>query len=264
MIKRKQAVLFATHIVNNFVLESFRKIQNELCGDKYDVYMLLNSERKEDLECISPRNIPFYLTSVRKLNALGYKPILNTMLPGSSHFPLLAFYNEYPTFSYYWFVEYDVYYTGTWSSLMGNCMKQFHDYDFISSHVEKYNKNRNGNWTWWSCRNNVGYPLELCVKAFNPICRYSNRALEYIDRFQKEGHWAHSEVIVTTCLFNAGFKIGDFGGTGDFVPEGNKNKYYTQGAGINNGTMRWRPEFSIKEIETLNKKNKLFHPLKHE
>ena len=58
-------------------------------------------------------------------------------------------------------------------------------------------------------------------------------------------------MITTTCLLNAGYKIGDFGGTGEFVPEGWRNKYYVQGVGTNNGTMRWRPEDSdVKDYFT--------------
>ena len=109
----------------------------------------------------------------------------------------------------------------------------------------------------------MGYKLKYCIKGFNPICRYSNAALAYLDHYQKMGHSAHSEVLITTCLYHGGFKIGDFGGQGEFVPSGYENKYYIPNLpGINGGTMRYRPLYTLKEIERTGLRNKLFHPLK--
>lgn len=100
------------------------------------------------------------------------------------------------------------------------------------------------------------------MKGFNPVCRYSRRALALLDEYIKKGYSAHSEVMITTCLYHHGFKIGDIGGTGEFTPHGYRNKYYVQGRGVNNGTMRWRPLYTMEEIEALGTKNKLFHPIK--
>lgn len=135
------------------------------------------------------------------------------------------------------------------------------DYDFLSSHIEKYGEG-NREWPWWHRDNNCRYALEECVKGLNPICRYSNRALALLDSYMKEGHSAHSEVMITTCLHNHGMRIADIGGTGEFTPEGYRNRYYIKGVGINNGTMRWRPPFTMEEIEALGTKDRLFHPIK--
>ena len=118
---------------------------------------------------------------------------------------------------------------------------------------------KNNEWPWWHLHNNVGFALEQCVKGFNPICRYSNNSLRFIDHFQSQGHSAHSEVLITTCLYNAGFKISDFGGNGDFTPISFRNKHYVQKDGINNGTMRWRPVFFEKDMKL---PNTLYHPVK--
>ena len=196
----------------------------------YEIFFLYNHEYKNTSKLLIPEHINLYEIDISEIWNYGYLPIYRTLFPGSCHYAVINFYKKYPNFCYYWFVEYDVYFTG--------------------------------NWSLWYRHNDVGYPLSQCVKGFNPICRYSNRALSYIDRYQKEGHSAHSEVMITTCLHNAGFKIGDLGGTGEFTPDGWRNKYYVQGIGVNNGTMRWRPEFSREEIEALGTRNKLFHPLK--
>ena len=82
------------------------------------------------------------------------------------------------------------------------------------------------------------------------------------DYLQKECNKGYFEVVFTTALYNHGFKIQDFGGTGAFVPEGFRNRFYIQGEGIHNGTMRWQPEFTLEEIDALGIKDKLFHPIK--
>lgn len=69
---------------------------------------------------------------------------------------------------------------------------------------------------------------------------------------------------MATPLYHHGFKLIDFGGTGKFVQEGFRNRFYVQGRGVHNGTMRWGPDFFEEEIRALGTKNKLFHPLKKE
>lgn len=70
------------------------------------------------------------------------------------------------------------------------------------------------------------------------------------------------EVMITTCLHNHSMRIGDIGGTGEFTPDGYRNRYYIKGVGTNNGTMRWRPPFTVEEVEALGTRNMLFHPIK--
>lgn len=262
MKRQSQVVLFTTHFVNGFVIEQIQSLQKMLSSNMYEIFFLYNHEYKNTSKLLIPEHINIYEIDISEIWNYGYLPIYRTLFPGSCHYAVINFYKKYPNFCYYWFVEYDVYFTGNWSLLMDDCSENLGDYDFLSCHVETYDPKRNADWSWWYRHNDVGYPLSQCVKGFNPICRYSNRALSYIDRYQKEGHSAHSEVMITTCLHNAGFKIGDLGGTGEFTPDGWRNKYYVQGIGVNNGTMRWRPEFSREEIEALGTRNKLFHPLK--
>ena len=141
------------------------------------------------------------------------------------------------------------------------------DADMLSSHISLRNTD---NWDrcWWSTltfdeENRV--EESRWVKSFNPVYRISNRALVFLDRYlKKEDNKGFYEVIISSALYNNGFRLEDFGGTGDFVAEGNRNRFYVQGTGINNGTMRWRPDFSAEEIKALGTRDKLFHPLKRE
>ena len=258
---KKNAVLLSTHIVNDFVVRKYRKLYSDLNGNGYDVILLYNMEDENKLDI--PIDVECFTTNSESINDLGYEPIEETLLPGSCNFPVLRFFTDRPSYKFYWFVEYDVEFTGDWLTLMNDCDENLADYDFLGCYVERFDEEKNGCWPWWHRSNNVGYKLKDCIKGFNPICRYSNKALAYIDYYLKKGYSAHSEVLITTCLYHGGFKIGDFGGKGEFVSEGYENRYYIPNlSGTNDGTMRYRPLYTLKDIERTGLRDKLFHPLK--
>lgn len=256
MTMEKDAVLLMSHFMNGLVAERYKKLRTELPQGKYDVRLLLN------MDALASKNlgeIPFAVYSIEQLNALEYTPICETVLPGSCHFSLLAFYKEHPTYRYYWLVEYDVYFTGRWSFLFDAF--EHATSDFLSCGLEKYDESKNENWPWWRFHNEAGYPLEKCLKSFNPICRLSNKALEYLDSYLRRGFSAHSEVMIPTALYNAGYRLEDFGGDGGFVSSANRNKFYSRGEGSTIETMRWRPVFEgIHGFPS----NKIVHPIKVE
>ncbi len=135
----------------------------------------------------------------------------------------------------------------------------------ISCHIEKYNHQGNiARWDWWKPLVWIDeeFTLEQCVKAFNPIYRLSAKAMTFLDEYLKQGCCGHFETILSTVLYNHGFKLLDMGGMGEFTPLEYTNKFYIQGYGVNNGTMRYRPIFLEEEIKALNVPNMLFHPLK--
>lgn len=256
----KSVVLLSTHFLNDHILKVYKKLALEI-GNKYDVCLLLNTNDKNTSEI--PSEVKAFVSDLDAINNLGYTPIRETLLPGSCHFPLLCFYRKHHCYKYYWFIEYDVYFSGNWSVLFNDCDMILNDYDFLSAQVAKYDSLTNGNWLWWTSRNNSGFPLEKSVKGFNPICRYSRKALECLDRHLSKGYYAHSEVMITTCLYNNQLRIGDFGGQGKFVPTGWENKYYIpKSPDADDGSIRYRPVFSINEINSWKLKNKIFHPLK--
>lgn len=258
---RKSVVLLSTHIVNEFVIQKYRKLCRNLDKGEYDIILLLNMD--DGCEWKVPYDVVRFTTNCDSINELEYEPIEETLLPGSCHFPMLRFFIDMPSYKFYWFIEYDVEFTGNWLTLMKDCDENLRDYDFLSCYVERFDEKKNKHWLWWYRNNNVGVTLKDCIKGFNPICRYSNEALSHIDTYQKKGYSAHSEVLITTCLYHGGFKIGDFGGISEFVPKGYERKYYIPDLfGFENGTMRYRPIYTIEEIEQTGLQDKLFHPIK--
>ena len=258
----KQSIVYVTHHVNDFVLDNFCKLVAQLDSTFYDVFLLYHTDHHESQHIKLSYNTGLFICNTKKIKELGYNQICLTLLPGSINFLHQLFFLHFSTYEKYWFAEYDVLFTGNWSTLMDDCREHLPDYDFLSCHIGKYNLETNKMWPWWYNRNHVGFPYYQCIKGFNPICRYSNRALACLDLYMKQGFSAHSEVMITTCLYHHGMKIGDIGGLGEFVPEGWENRYYLAGEGVNNGTMRYRPIYTREEIEKTGLKNKLFHPLK--
>lgn len=256
----KVVVLFFCHIINNYTISAYEKLRREL-GEEYCFYWLFQKDNESRETPLMLDGINLFEFDMSCLNSLGYREVTN--LYGNDHYVIEFFYREHPEYEYYWVVEYDVLFSGDWKILMNS----FTDSrtDFISAHIEKRNP-YNEEWCWWNSMKYSPRYESACkvrVKSFNPICRFSNQALCFLNEFlgdkQNTGFY---EVLVSTVLYNAGYRLEDFGGTGFFVSEANANRFYVQGLGVNNGTSRWRPSFSLTEICALSTRNKLFHPVK--
>ncbi len=253
------AILFLCHKVNNGMLERYWKLVNETNG-KYDIYWVFQSDNGISDDFLINNDVNVYRFSLASLNELYYIP-LSEKLYGSEHFIMERFVHDHQEYTYYWVIEYDVIYKGNWFcffSAFDNC-----DADFLSSHIEF--RHESEKWPWWhlariSQKCNIS--SDDFIKSFNPIYRISFKAADYLDSFLQKDNYGFYEIIMSTALFYGGFKLCDIGGRGSFVPEGCEDAHYVDSPGINNGTMRFRPEFSIKEIMNSNLKNKLFHPLK--
>lgn len=256
---KKIAVLFIAHFINEDSIAKFLKLNDEL-SDICDVFWAYHKENEDDKAL--PDNICFYIFDMGSIKELQYEPLYDECIHCNVNYILQRFFKDYSTYERYWSIEYDVIFTGNWLLLINSFIDS--DADLISCHIEKYSKDKNGCWDWWKPFIWVDkeIPLEKCVKAFNPIFSLSNKALIFMDEFLKKGNSAHFETLMSTALYNNNFKLVDMGGSGEFTPNMLKNKFYIQGSGTNNGTMRFRPVYLKEEIEALEIKNKLFHPLK--
>lgn len=258
---KKTAILFVAHDIFKSNIERYNKIKNDLTGLPCDVvWLCVGTCRSETITPPDGSSFLYYIWE--DLCNMGYSTFGKSLIPGNVPLCVLRFYIDHPEYDYYWFIEYDVTFTGNWATLVEDCANNLAEYDFLSCHIEKFLPGTNGNWAWWKWTSKVGYSLHDCIKAFNPICRYSSQALQTLDMYLRNGHAAHSEVAIPTCLHHAGLRIGDIGGTGDFTIDGYRNRFYVQGIGINCGTMRWRPVYTQEEIDALGTHNKLFHPVK--
>lgn len=254
------AILFVAHQVTCDTMGRFDKLRSDL-SDTCDVFWGIQVDG-EDGKRELPKGIPFYMFSLSGIRKLGYEPLYDDSVLGSVNFILQRFYKDFPCYRRYWSIEFDVVFTGNWHTLVDSFVNE--GADFVSCHIERYDKEKNGSWDWWQplfwVDEQIG--LDECVKAFNPIFSLSRRAMDFLDKFLRKGSCGHFETVMSTALYHYGFKLLDMGGMGEFTPPSFRNRFYVQGSGINNGTMRFRPNFLKEEIAALGVQDKLFHPLK--
>ena len=237
-MQNNQVFLFATHYYSPAILRQFREIEESTSGIG-DCFLLYHQKgiNPPDRRFLKG---PHFIVTDSDLVSLGYAPCSNEgIVPGSGHFPLLYFYRE-RKYDYYWYIEYDVEFTGKWSTFFGYFNDN--DADFISCHIKRHSDTPN--WYWWK---SLSHPVEKIppsemIRSFNPIFRISFDSLKHIDEMHSNGWKGHNEVLIPTLLHRKGFKIKDLDNNGNFV-----------------GSMR--PYWSFICL-LFKPKNKLFHPKK--
>ena len=256
----KDIVLIVSHQITDTLLSKYYRIQKAF-AEYGDVMILLHWEEEEFIPTI-PSDVDFISFTTEDLNTLHYEPIAETIVPGSNHFALLWFYLRHPDYRYYWNIEYDVEFTGDWKVLFDAYREC--NVDFIATHLKWYKEDIY--WYWWNSYygTTLEVPNEQRIRSFNPIYRISGVALSFLDGFLKAGNYGHHEILIPTALYHHGYSIQDFGGKGNFVPQGHEERFYlsndTTDVRFPYGTMLHKPNFNLPSAYRL--ENKLFHPVK--
>lgn len=251
------AFLFVTHRISNEIVERFYKLRNET-KEFGKTFFLLHLEDNRMLGLNSKYNLTPYIFNTDSLNQLNYEPITDTIIPGSNHFATLQFYLDYPSFKYYWVIEYDVIFTGNWNTFFP--VMNSVEADFIASHIERFTDNPN--WLWWETLHldNIILKDYQYIKSFNPIYRISNRALFHLNKLlMNRQNWGHHEVLIPTMLNYLNFKIYDLYGKGEFMLMDGIDFSSFVTNDVNENTIRYRPPIRKEELCL---KNKLLHPCK--
>ncbi|MCD7937999.1 MAG: hypothetical protein LUG98_14170 [Tannerellaceae bacterium] len=134
------------------------------------------------------------------------------------------------------------------------------DADLLTSRVRSFKEDKY--WYWWNTLRLTNKRIEKdkLLASFNPIYRLSGKALILLNKCLSEGDGGHNEVIIPTLLNYENYKILDFGGRGNFVPQGSEDKFYLCEDDLYIwGTMRHKPSFKEDEIYL---PNMLYHPVK--
>lgn len=253
-----QVFLYLTQETTPGLIEPFRKLTLE-AGEFGEVFLLYHHKLNHVPKVI--RDEKHFLFTNEVLYEHNYIPIGFSLVPGNNHFPLLKFYQDYPDYDYYWYIEDDVRFSGNWESLFSAFGEV--SADFISSHIQR--APLVPNWPIWDTLANPYkiIPFEDRIRSFNPIYRISRKALAFIQEALQSKWCGHHEVLLPTLIYQAEMEIVDFGGRGEFVSHGNDNKFYTEENddpyNVLEGTLRWRPPFEkVGDLE-----NKIYHPIKN-
>lgn len=255
------ALIIVTHIVSRAFFNKCLCIQKAY--RKYGtVFILLDNSVKLPIEYQTCFNIVRF--DWESLMSMGYKPIRNSMIPGSNHFITMWFQLNNPGYRFYWSMEYDVVYTGKWSEFF----KQAYTLggDFQACHIRNFHENPN--WFWWDAMHipdSLDVRLtdkENRVRSFNPIYRISDEALYCLHKYFKSGLSGHHELVIPSILKINGFELVDFGGTGSYVRRGYEEKFYI--SQNRNGTLGSMSHLPFKnESLAITIPNKLVHPIKY-
>lgn len=241
MAGNREAVLLMTHFVDDMIVGQARRLMAESGGR--DVFVLLNKTDDVNPGYRRPPDIRVFEFTVDDLRALGY-PIKGRRIRDKDiELFAFTFMKARADYDRVWVVEYDVAYTGRWSELFGH----FAECDAALLATSLHRWAVNPGWpNWPSVRTPDGPPADLTpfVRAFMPFYRLSRAGFEALDRAYRAGWEGFYEGIVPRILLDAGLRVEDIGGTGEFVAPRNRGRFYSSNPADNTlapGTFVFRP-----------------------
>jgi len=215
----KQVILYLTHLLPDDILHEFQRLAASV-QPVAPVRLLFHQTREQTPAQL--RSQPVYRFTDDDITALACPMLGERFVPGSIHLPVLKFFQDHGDYDYYWYVENDVRFTGDWraffepfSAVPG---------DLLTSHIRRYQEE-----PWWD-RWRLTHPREEIprrrrLRSFNPICRFSRRALEVLWEAQRDGWCGHQEVLLPTLLHERGCQLVEISGQGAFVPPGFADRF---------------------------------------
>jgi hypothetical protein len=161
--------------------------------------------------------------------------------PGCHDLILLWLFRRWPGFEYYWFVEYDMDYTGDWRDFFAAFLSS--DSDMLATTVFRYAFRPS--WPHWKqLQVEESIRRDDYIRALCCIARYSAAAFACLDAAYRSECRGHFECLIPTLLHHHGLKVEDFGGDGEFVKSGNTNRFYLNNpgkAGLLPGSLTFAP-----------------------
>lgn len=251
----RTAVVMMTHRFDQPILEEFQRIRAGL-GENDQAFLLSDgSAPAPPLLAPLTHTFDYAQISRRAARVIGQDILRNV------HLAWLDFCEAQPGFAAYWFIEYDVVYSGPWKDLFD----AFRDlpHDLLCTHLRP--QGHEPDWFWWPAIHAPGAALaeDLLLRGFLPIARLSRRGVARLREAVDAGWSGFHEGLLPTLFHTSGLRIGDLGGDGPFVPAGFRNRFYTSvsdpaGSLFNLGTMRFRPPIHFPRIMP----GRLYHPVK--
>lgn len=266
--ERLEAVLVLSHKFGRAERRLLAGLTGSLSSKTHNVFFLCHAETDEARKDIqghlrrSQSVAEPWFFSLREIQDAGLPMLRDTIVPGSTHLPLLLFSIRNPQYEYVWLIEYDVRFSGKWPWF-------FHYWDGSTAHFltcRLQSHHENPSWYWWkSLALKDPLPLPALIRSFNPIYRISRDACRFLVESSQAGNVGHYEVLVPTLLLREGFVLEDFGGVGPFVAPRNTARFYTSippnhKPKLATATFRWRPEWHSVGLRV----NSLYHPVKRD
>jgi hypothetical protein len=259
------AILFYSHRIESSVLGRFEKLSNEALSSD-DVYFLYDATDAADEDIQSVQAVAGdRLRTFEEPNVMSVDypnpwadPARQELVPGNTDLLFLHFARIEPDYSRYWFIEYDVAYTGNWSEFFKTFRQS--KADLIGTTLRSYA--HQPDWYWWpSLEPAPDLDRSEWLRGFFPVIRLSDKLLELVAEAYSAGWSGHQEAVLPTVARYHGRKIEDIGGDGPYVRDENINRFYTNSRHAENlspGTFVYRPARSHPG----NQSGMLWHPVK--
>lgn len=251
-----EAICFRTHKTSDRITEHLEKISKQ----RDNVYVVHDATDREGYpeDC----GVPVFNFTADHYQTSGYiipdrdrrDPLLDATPPTppkdsrsricyfNPEIAQLLFWRKYPYFDYYWYLESDIAFTGDWNTFFNICSKS--DADILAlflKHGPKHHLYR-----YFKPTMNYHVRRRDMLTIFGPLVRYSNEAMQLMDREyrKKSGFY---EVMVPTIAQSNGLKVRDINSCHLFY-----TPFTVAGPEI---VPRWTQEFINSSP------NMLFHPV---
>lgn len=258
----RSVILYWTHYTSEALLQRFAELRDSCTRPDRDVVLLYDVSNGP---CPAPPDVRVWGFDRPRIRGLGLDMTdehggLMDIMPCYNDYVILKFYLDNPDYDYYWFMEYDVRYTGEWHDFFDAW--DHSTADMLGTYILRYHVQPD--WIWWSSFKHPSKKIEKedMIRTFLPVGRVSRRAWAFLHQEYRDGWSGEYEVRLPTLLHRAGYVIEDYGGAGEFVAPGNLDRHYlggpTPAVAPPGGTFRYRPIMTSVGSTP----NKLWHPVK--
>jgi hypothetical protein len=245
-------VVFLTHVFDDEIERRFHKLERE-CAGVCDVVLFVEQGTKVP-PSLEPITQTFDFAAVK---TMARSVIGDRVVPGNAHLRSLNFRNRFPRYRFYWFVEYDVVYTGHWGRFMAGLADDRSD--LLAAHVRGLVDDPEWHWKDTFRTGADSMPAREWVLAFLPIYRISAAGLEAVEGKLRDGWVGHFEVVVPSALAFCGLGVADLGGSGAWTPRKRVLRHYVDYPPrlLHASSLCFRPPVNFRPV-----RNKLYHPCK--
>lgn len=225
------AVVFVSHSLHGSVLGRFEKLVRET-PPRGDVYFLFDATDADDAERRRVR-----AAAGERLRTFDRARVTDVdfpdpwadstrqeLLPGNLGLLYLHLSRREPDYERYWFVHYDVAFTGSWTDLFRAFERS--PADVLGTTLQPYD--RQPDWYWWpSFEPAPDLDRSEWRRGFFPLVRLSRDALDRLAGAYRAGWSGHFEAVMPTVARYHGLELEDVGGDGPYVEPGNTDRFYT-------------------------------------
>lgn len=256
----RTAVLFITHVINQYVEKHFNKLKDEL-SENYELFLFYDEQKlsaRAAKKLAGESVLPHEAGAWKRFKRAGR--YFTEKIPGNEDGNLLHAVNRLPGYQYYWYIEYDVNFSGHWQTFFS--AMELSRADLLATNLYRYSFNTD--WPLWKSLEvpeGITIASEDRLHAMFPVSRFSAAAAKVLIEEYKAGWAGHFECVVPTVLNQQRLIIEDLGNEGEFTAEPNRHRFYRSTPSNNSlapGTFVCRPCIDAPGDEP----NMLWHPVK--